>query len=106
LAVGKKLIIAPTNIGKELKIVSSTNDLQLIDGRGLHNDGWFVLRSTIPAGAVKNAVEWIITPKPNPGWQYTPVIQVSQIGYHPKQVKFAVIELDKLTETFKPVQLL
>jgi hypothetical protein len=106
LAVGKKLIIAPTNMGKELKIVSSTNDLQLIDGRGLHNNGWFVLRSTIPAGAVKNAVEWVITPKPNPGWKYMPVIQISQIGYHPKQVKFAVIELDKLTENFEPVQLL
>jgi hypothetical protein len=106
LAVGKKLIIAPTNLGKELKIVSSTNDLQLIDGRGLHNNGWFVLRSTIPAGAAKNAVEWIITPKPNPTWKYKLVIQVSQIGYHPKQVKFAVIELDKLTENFEPVQLL
>jgi hypothetical protein len=106
IAIGKKLIIAPTNIEKELKIVSITNDLQLIDGRGLYNNGWFVLRSTIPTGAFKNAVEWIITPKPNPGWKYKPVIQVSQIGYHPKQVKFAVIELDKLTENFEPVQLL
>ncbi len=106
LAVGKKLLIAPTRIGKELKIISRTNDLQLIDGRGLHNNGWFVLRSTIPAGTAKNAVEWIITPKRNPGWKYKLVIQVSQIGYHPKQAKFAVIELDKLTENFEPVQLL
>jgi hypothetical protein len=106
LAIGRQLIIAPSNKEKEIRIVSTKGDLQLIDGRGLQNNGWFVLRSTIPAGADKNAVEWIITPKPSPNWKYKPVIQVSQIGYHPKQIKFAVIELDKLTEIFEPVQLL
>jgi hypothetical protein len=106
LAIGRQLIIAPSNKEKEIRIVSTKGDLQLIDGRGLQNNGWFVLRSTIPAGAVKNAVEWTIMPKPNPDWRYTPVIQVSQIGYHPKQIKFAVIELDKLTENFEPVRLI
>ena len=106
LAIGRQLIIAPSNKEKEIRIVSTKGDLQLIDGRGLQNNGWFVLRSTIPAGAVKNAVEWTIMPKPNPDWRYTPVIQVSQIGYHPKQIKFAVIELDILTKDFEPVQLL
>ena len=106
LAVGKQIVIAPANKEKELRVVSKKNDLQLIDGRGLYNNGWFVLRSTIPAGADKNAIEWIITPKLNPGWKYTPVVQVSQIGYHPKQVKFAVIELDKLTQSFEPLELL
>jgi endoglucanase len=106
LAVGKQLIVAPADIGKELKILSSAADLQLIDGRGLQNNGWFVVRSTIPGGVTKNAVVWIITPKPIPGWKYSPVIQVSQIGYHPKQRKFAVIELDKSAETFEIVQLL
>ena len=40
------------------------------------------------------------------GWRYKPVIQVSQIGYHPKQAKFAVIELDKLTTTYEPIRLI
>ncbi len=106
MAVGRQIIIAPANKEKELRIVSNKNDIQLIDGRGLYNNGWFVLRSTISAGAVNNAIEWIITPKSNPGWKYKPVIQVSQVGYHPKQVKFAVIELDKTTENFEPVQLI
>jgi endoglucanase len=106
MAIGKQLIIAPSTKEKEIRIVSTKNDLQLIDGRGLYNNGWFVLRSTLAAGAVKNAIEWIITPKPNPDWKYTPVIQVSQIGYHPKQNKFAVIELDKMTEKFEQVRLL
>ena len=106
MAVGKQLIIAPLHMVKELRFVSVKNDIQLLDGRGLYNNGWFVVRSTVPAGVTKNAIEWIITPKPNPGWKYKPVVQISQIGYHPKQLKFAVIELDKLTEIYEPIQLL
>ena len=68
-------------------------------------DGLF-LRSVIPTGETKNVIEWIITPRINTNWRYKPVIQVSQVGYHPKQVKFAVIELDKLTDKFDPIQLI
>jgi endoglucanase len=106
MAEGKILIIAPSSTEKKLTIESRANNLQLIDGRGLHNNGWFIVRSTIPTGAAKNAVEWIITPKSNPRWNYKPVLQVSQIGYHPRQNKVAVIELDKTTSTYEPVQLL
>ncbi len=106
LAVGKELIVAPGNNRKEIKFVSRKNVLQLIDGRGLYNNGWFVLRSTVPAGVTKDAVEWIISPAVDTNWRYKPVIQVSQVGYHPKQTKFAVIELDKLTDKFSPVQLI
>ncbi|MEJ2614328.1 MAG: glycoside hydrolase family 9 protein, partial [Ignavibacteriaceae bacterium] len=106
LAVGKELIVAPGNNRKEIKFVSLKNDLQLIDGRGLYNNGWFVLRSTVPAGVTKDAVEWIISPVVDTNWRYKPVIQISQVGYHPKQTKFAVIELDKLTNDFLPVQLI
>jgi len=106
LTTGKELIVAPNNNELKIKILSNTTELQLLDGRGLHNNGWFVVRSTIPAGAVKNAVEWIITPPLNNEWKYQPVVQVSQAGYHPKQKKFAVIELDKLTEKVEQVQLI
>ncbi len=106
MAVGKKLIVAPGNQEKEFTITTNTSDLQLIDGRGLYNNGWFVVRTTIPLGGVNNAVEWIISPKVNSGWRYKPVIQVSQIGYHPKQTKFAVIELDKLTTAYEPIRLI
>jgi len=106
LAVGKELLVAPGNSEKEIKITSQINELQLIDGRGLHNNGWFIVRSTISEGKTNNAVEWMITPTVNMLWRYKPVIQISQIGYHPKQLKFAVIELDKLTDSFEPIQLL
>ncbi len=106
MAVGKELVVAPDNWKKEIKFVSLTSDLQLLDGSDLYNNGWFTLRSAIPVGAVKNAVVWIISPKTNTDWRYEPVIQVSQVGYHPKQSKIAVVELDKLTEEYEPIQLM
>ena len=59
-----------------------------------HNNGWFVVRSEIPAGVTKGAVCWTITPNVVKDWLYTPVIQTSQVGYHPAQPKEAIIELD------------
>ncbi len=106
LSIGNELIIAPEDPAKEIMITSTKNKLQLIDGRGLHNNGWFILRSTISEDATNGAVEWIITPKVNPDWRYKPIIQISQVGYHPMQNKFAVIELDKLTDQFYPIELL
>lgn len=105
-AKGKTLVVSANDSLKEITIQSNTNELELYDGRDLHNNGWFVIRSTIPAGAADNAVEWIISPKINTNWRYEPVVQVSQVGYHPKQVKFAVIELDKLTEEYESIQLI
>ena len=71
-----------------------SGDLQLFDGRMNHNNGWFVLRSNIKPGVTKGAVKWIITPNVVADWMYQPVIQTSQIGYHPAQDKEAVIEMD------------
>lgn len=95
LATGKKLVIAPEVNERSVVIESKTGKLQLIDGRGKHNNGWFVVRSVVAEGATKNAVEWLITPNILENWINKPVIQVSQLGYHPKQQKIANIELDK-----------
>ena len=95
LAKGKKLTVAPESLQQQMTIENVTgNDLQLIDGRGKHNNGWFVVRSLVPKGATKNAVEWLITPHAIKGYRSAPVVQISQVGYHPAQQKIAVIELD------------
>ena len=93
-ASGPKLSIAPEAEAQQMLIESRTGDLQLLDGRNKHNNGWFVFRSLVPAGATTGAIDWLITPHALPGWTYTPVVHVSQVGYHPKQSKVAVIELD------------
>lgn len=95
LASGKTLVFAPEDPERNVKIHSSIGDLQLYDGRVLAQNGWFVVRSVIPAKKSGTVVEWYLEPHALPGWKRTPVIGVSQVGYHPEQKKVAVIELDR-----------
>ncbi len=95
LARGKRLEVAPETELYHLTIEAvQGGELELLDGRGNHNNGWFVVRALAPAGATTAAIEWLITPHAKAGWIRTPVIQVSQVGYHPAQPKQAIIELD------------
>ena len=96
MAQGHALTIAPESDLQRMTIVNENgNELQLLDGRGRHNNGWFVVRSLVARGASKNAISWLVTPHAVKGWRSDPVVQVSQVGYHPAQQKIAVIELDK-----------
>jgi hypothetical protein len=95
MAQGHKLTIAPENEMQRMTIENlKGNDLMLLDGRGKFTNGWYVVRSLVPRGATTNAIEWLVTPHAVPGWKSDPVVQVSQVGYHPAQPKVAVIELD------------
>ncbi len=94
MAKGRRIVIAPESERQRMTIEDATGGtLELVDGRGQHNNGWFVVRSTIAKGATKSAVNWLVAPHAIPGWTSDPVVQVSQVGYHPKQQKIAVIEL-------------
>ena len=107
MAKGNKLTIAPESESQRMMIENlKGNNLELIDGRGKHNNGWFVVRSLVPKGATTNAIEWLVTPNAIEGWKSAPVVQVSQVGYHPKQQKVAVIELDAKDNNLQQVSLL
>jgi endoglucanase len=95
LAEGNKLIVAPESELLRMSIESLTGKIVLLDGSLKHNNGWFVVRSLVPAGAIKGAIQWKITPNVIPGWKQDPIIHITQVGYHPKQEKKAFIELDK-----------
>lgn len=105
ISTGKKLTVAPESDLLRMSIESKTGDLQLLDGRYVHNNGWFVVRSLVAAGATANAVEWVITPNIVPGWKSEPLIHVSQIGYHTSQEKVAIIEVDKNDNTPRNAEL-
>jgi len=95
LAHGKTLEVAPETELYHLTIESvQGGELQLLDGRGNFNNGWFVVRALATPGATAGAIEWRVTPHAKAGWIRTPVIQVSQVGYHPAQPKQVIIELD------------
>ncbi len=106
LATGRKLSVAPETEGQRMLIESKTGDLELLDARSKRNNGWFVVRSLVAAGATKGAIEWVITPHAIPGWTYQPVIHVSQVGYHPAQKKLATLELDRDSAATEPMRVL
>jgi endoglucanase len=95
LATGKTIVMAPEDPANLVKIEAMDTDLLLFDGRNLAQNGWFIVRSLLPAKKTGKVLEWYLEPHSIPGWIRTPVIQFSQVGYHPSQEKVAVIELDK-----------
>jgi endoglucanase len=104
LATGKRLSVAPEIDAQRIVIQSNKSELQLLDGRNKHNNGWFIVRSLVPANTAAHAIDWIVTANAIPGWKYQPAVHVSQIGYHPGQKKVAIIELDssdQATDTFR-----
>jgi hypothetical protein len=106
LGHGPRLEVAPESDQQRMAIeVVRGGELVLLDGRAQHNNGWFVVRSLVPAAEAAGAIEWLVTPHAVPGWKSDPVIQVSQVGYHPAENKVAVIELDRRETEFKAVAL-
>ncbi len=71
--------------------------LSLIDSRGLANHAGYTVFVTLTHGSPSNRFTAKITPRIDPNWRRSPIIQVSQLGYHPKQRKQAVLELDSRT---------
>ena len=93
-AEGKSITLGVDDSLARVNIASDTGDLMLFDGRDRAQNGWFVLRSLIPAGKTTNAIVWHIKPNEIPNWTRPPVIAHSQVGYAPGFSKQAVIELD------------
>ncbi len=105
MATGSTLVIVPEEETQRMTISAPGQTLELRDGRSNHNNGWFIVRSTIAASTTQSAVEWIIIPHVIEDWKYTPVIQVSQLGYHPDQPKVAVVELDNTDDDYAEFKL-
>ncbi len=106
LATGKKLTLAPEEKELTMVITSERADIQLLDGRFYHNNGWFVVRSEVPSGATKNAIEWLVEPYVVEDFKHKPVVHVSQVGYHINQPKIASLELDKAETTVNEISLI
>ena len=95
IAVGKTFILAPEDPERFVTIKSLDADLMLFDGRNLTQNGWFVVRSLLPANKTGKVLSWYLEPNAIPEWKREPMIGFSQVGYIPAQEKVAVIELDK-----------
>ena len=95
LETGHRITMATDDPERMISISSDDAELRLYDGRMLAQNGWFVLRSVLPARKTGKVVTWMVEPHAIPGWIRQPNIGFSQIGYMPGQPKVAVIELDK-----------
>ncbi|MBP7506558.1 MAG: glycoside hydrolase family 9 protein [Prolixibacteraceae bacterium] len=95
LETGRTILLAPDEPERMVKITSADADLKLFDGRMIAQNGWFVVRSILPAGKTGKVLTWTVEPNAIKGWIREPNIGFSQVGYIPSQPKVAVIELDK-----------
>lgn len=95
LESGRTFLLAPDAPERLVKITSPDADIMLFDGRMLAQNGWFVVRSLLPAGKTGKVLTWTVEPNAIKDWVREPNIGFSQVGYLPSQSKVAVIELDK-----------
>jgi hypothetical protein len=91
---GRAITLSPEDPLTRVTIASDTAPLFLYDARNRAQNGWFVVRSLIPAGATSNAVVWHVRPSIIRNWVRQPVVSYNQAGYTPERSKVAVIELD------------
>ena len=95
LETGHSITMAMDDPERMILIHSNDAELKLYDGRMLAQNGWFVLRSVLPAGKTGKVVSWTVEPYAVEGWIRKPNIGFCQVGYTPDQPKVSVIELDK-----------
>lgn len=95
LEKGHTMLLAPDAPERMIKITSADAPLMLFDGRVLAQNGWYVVRSLLPAGKTGKVLTWTVEPNAIEGWIRDPNIGLSQVGYLPDQPKVSVIELDK-----------
>ncbi|MGD8540050.1 MAG: glycoside hydrolase family 9 protein [Candidatus Aminicenantes bacterium] len=94
----EKIQIAPEDNLRAFTIEAEENcALSLMDSRGRANHAGHTVYVTLTHKSPPKRFTVKITPRIDPSWRREPVIQVSQLGYHPEQKKQAVLELDPRT---------
>ncbi|WP_374012959.1 glycoside hydrolase family 9 protein [Pseudoxanthomonas koreensis] len=106
IATGNRLTLAPEDPQRRVTIESRSGALGLYDGRNQAQNGWFVVRTLLPAGKTGPVLDWTLTGNTVPGWTRSTVIGHSQVGYHPTQRKVAVLENDRNAAAPGPAKLL
>ncbi len=104
IASGRRFVLAPEDPARRITIMGDA-PIALYDGRNQAQNGWFVLRSLLPAGKTGAVLQWTVTPQSDATWLRTPVIAHSQLGYAPGGAKVATVELDRNDKRRPPLRL-
>jgi endoglucanase len=94
IASGTRLVLAPEDPQRRVSVHSHSGPLALYDGRNQAQNGWFVVRTLLPANRRGTVLEWTVDGHAVADWLRPTVIGHSQVGYHPAQRKVAVLETD------------
>ncbi|MBI1366252.1 MAG: glycosyl hydrolase [Alphaproteobacteria bacterium] len=105
-AGGRAITLSPDDPATRVTITSDDAPLALYDARNRAQNGWFVVRSLIPAGKTENAIVWHVRPNVIKGWVRKPVVSFNQAGYTPGRAKVAIAELDPRMKAPKTIRLL
>jgi hypothetical protein len=105
-AIGRTVVLAPEDPARRVTVKAIDSELLLFDGRNTAQNGWYVLRSPLPAARSGRVVEWLLSASTIPNWVRPAVIAHSQVGYHPNQQKIAIIELDQNDKPLAAARLL
>jgi hypothetical protein len=100
----KEIYVAPEDALRAFTMSSEDADLSLIDGRARDGHAGFIIFASLRPSSSQPSFTLRITPRIDLSWRSLPVIQVSQVGYHPSQKKTAVIELDARTFVIEEVK--
>jgi len=95
IATGRSFVMAPEDPAHRITVTAQDGSIALYDGRNQAQNGWFVLRSLLPAGRTGTVLRWTVKVNTVPGWQRPPSIAHSQLGYTPGARKVATVELDR-----------
>ena len=101
----REILVAPEDPLRAFTVSSEDAALELVDGRGMGEPTGFVVTAALPSGSDARTFSLRLTPRIDPSWRRDPVIQVSQVGYHPDQRKRAVLELDSRTTDVQAMEL-
>lgn len=96
LASGQNIVLSPEDPLTRVAIRSDGAAIQLFDARTKAQNGWFVVRSLLPAKRTENALVWHVRHNVIAGWTRPPVVSYNQLGYTPDRSKVAIVELDPL----------
>ena len=101
----REMIIAPEDAHRAFTISSDDADLSLVDGRARDGHAGFMIIASLPPSSPRQTFTFKLTPRLDPSWRSRPVIGVSQVGYHPRQKKTAVMELDPRTSRIEELKI-
>ncbi len=103
---GKKFVLAAEDPLIKMEIISNAGEMRLEDDRWGSQRMWFKLIAPADLSRQQQSVSLTFRPNLQPNWQKPPMIAVSQVGYHPKQQKRAIIELEQGTKTVESARLM